>query len=647
MNKRGFTLVEMLIVIVILVTLGLIVTFSITGIVKSSSDKLYQVQVESIIDATRTYVLKNSSTLSDNNEITLCDLKRASLVDKNLKNPKTEEEFEDNLIIKVIKNNAGEYDFNFDGVSKLENYYCDLDISANINGNSPLYVKIGDSHEEYGVTVKRKDTTCSKRTGSATTNENNCYYDLTISGNYRNALESNIYVRTGTYVETYVVEDETFSTTITRTIIVEDKTPPVITIGYSGKSYNSSFEERILETNVASFTCSAYDLIDGSVNCKITKNDYENTRTPGTYEIVYTATDKNGNTATLVATVIVVAKNKNILLGVEISEINWTNEPVEFRVFPLYSSGCTNYLYSINNSGWFSEDTYTITTNGRYDLGIKCNNNEEDHLIYNVTNIDNDDPEFEHDAGIVMTAPENTITYITKSGELHYYADGPVTLSNPSGATDAGSGVRNYKIYANGELLDDMTISNEGRYEIKMKAVDYADNESDLEFVAYLVISTLKPTCSFVSCSDATCNTLESIKSSSITYNTKYQFTTNDFTSPKTIQYKFNCEYQYYEYEEDIYGLLNISNDKIYMKEESGNNTNITVNSININNGTSSCSSGLCTKVVPYVASISFSGFNYNESNFATLYLKEDSLCDRLNNCNTNEVSSMPVWRNN
>ena len=53
MNKQGFTLVEMLIVIVILVTLGLIVTFSITGIVRNSSDKLYQVQVDSIIDATR------------------------------------------------------------------------------------------------------------------------------------------------------------------------------------------------------------------------------------------------------------------------------------------------------------------------------------------------------------------------------------------------------------------------------------------------------------------------------------------------------------------------------------------------------------------------------------------------------------------
>ena len=648
MNKQGFTLVEMLIVIVILVTLGLIVTFSITGIVRNSSDKLYQVQVDSIIDATRTYVLKNSSTLSDNNEITLCDLKRASLIDKDLKNPKTEEEFENNLIIKVVKNSDGEYDFNFDGESKMENYDCDFDISANLNGNSPLYVKIGDSHEEYGVIVKNKDLTCSKRTGSATTNESACYYDLTISGNYRNALENNKYNRIGTFVESYVVEDETFSTTITRTIIVEDKTPPVITIGYSGNNHTSSFQTRILETNTATFTCSAYDSVDGVLNCNTIKNDYQNTNVPGTYEIVYTATDSKGNSSTLVVTVIVVSKNKNIVLGLEVSEVNWTSNPVNFRIFPLHSSGCNNYLYSINDSGWITENEFSITTNGRYDLGIKCNNQEEDHFIYDVKNIDSTVPTFEDEATITLKSDENNITYITKSGIPHYYADGPVTLSNPSGATDIGSGINYYQIYVNGELFNNAIISEEGRYEIKIKALDYANNESELKLVAYLVISRSKPTCLFKACSGSECNTLEPIKSSSVTYNNKYQFTTNDFSSSPSILYKFDCVYQYYEYEEDIYNSLNITNDKIYMKEENGSNPNISVNSIMLASGSSSsCDDGVCTKTVPYKVSINFNGFSANESSFATLYLKANALCDRLGNCNTTEVSSMPIWRQN
>ena len=77
MQKNGFTLIEMVSAIAIMVILSAIAIFSITGIVRNSTTKLYNLQVTNIIDASRTYAVQNATVLSANNEITLCDLKRS------------------------------------------------------------------------------------------------------------------------------------------------------------------------------------------------------------------------------------------------------------------------------------------------------------------------------------------------------------------------------------------------------------------------------------------------------------------------------------------------------------------------------------------------------------------------------------------
>ena len=142
MQKNGFTLIEMVSAIAIMVILSAIAIFSITGIVRNSTTKLYNLQVTNIIDASRTYAVQNATVLSANNEITLCDLKRSSLLDYDLKNPKTEEQFDNSLIVRITKNSDGEFEFSFDGESKMENYHCDLDMTVAINGDSPMYVKL-------------------------------------------------------------------------------------------------------------------------------------------------------------------------------------------------------------------------------------------------------------------------------------------------------------------------------------------------------------------------------------------------------------------------------------------------------------------------------------------------------------------------
>ena len=102
MKKNGFTLVEMLTVIIILVSLGLISIFTINKIVKRSGDDLYDIQVNTIKEAARNYAVKNGSTLGASNEITICDLKRNNLIDEDFVDPRTEKPFDESLIIKII-----------------------------------------------------------------------------------------------------------------------------------------------------------------------------------------------------------------------------------------------------------------------------------------------------------------------------------------------------------------------------------------------------------------------------------------------------------------------------------------------------------------------------------------------------------------
>lgn len=121
MKKHGFTLVELLAVIIILAILATLVITVMNSTVNTSAEKLYKNQVENIIEASRSYVLKYGF----NNEITICELKKVGLLDKKIKNPKTENLFDDALLVVVSKDSNGDFKFEFDGVTKKLNYSCE------------------------------------------------------------------------------------------------------------------------------------------------------------------------------------------------------------------------------------------------------------------------------------------------------------------------------------------------------------------------------------------------------------------------------------------------------------------------------------------------------------------------------------------
>lgn len=97
MKRRGFTLVELLAVMIILVVLSTIVIPSVYSMIKSSKDKSYEILISSFEENTRLYAsryreeVENNLDLYDSYIITLNDLKEDNLLKTPVIDPRTDE----------------------------------------------------------------------------------------------------------------------------------------------------------------------------------------------------------------------------------------------------------------------------------------------------------------------------------------------------------------------------------------------------------------------------------------------------------------------------------------------------------------------------------------------------------------------------
>lgn len=109
MKRNGFTLIEILAVIIILGVVGLIVMPVVTSSLKESKDDLYQVQISNIREAAKTWAADNIYTLPTEKDksviVTLGTLQNEGYIDEGIKNPKTDDEFNvDETCVKVLYN---------------------------------------------------------------------------------------------------------------------------------------------------------------------------------------------------------------------------------------------------------------------------------------------------------------------------------------------------------------------------------------------------------------------------------------------------------------------------------------------------------------------------------------------------------------
>ena len=109
MNKKGFTLVELLAVIVLLGLIALIAAPAITGIIKQSKDSLSDSQKQSIEMSAKNWATDNMGKLPSSGNcilVKLTTLQGGGYADLEIKDPKTGKILTDSdIIVKITRNN--------------------------------------------------------------------------------------------------------------------------------------------------------------------------------------------------------------------------------------------------------------------------------------------------------------------------------------------------------------------------------------------------------------------------------------------------------------------------------------------------------------------------------------------------------------
>lgn len=168
--KKGFTLTELIGVIVLLATILLILVPVVDKQLKESKQKVYQKQIDSIkLGAQKFY--EDLITKLDQNEsmkIYLSELKQTDNVEKNISNPLTKESFpndmeieiknEDGMITYTVLEDSGSDDGIYDGNTP----------KITLNGDSITYVNLNDAagYTDLGATASANGRAVSIETTS-------------------------------------------------------------------------------------------------------------------------------------------------------------------------------------------------------------------------------------------------------------------------------------------------------------------------------------------------------------------------------------------------------------------------------------------------------------------------------------------------
>lgn len=328
MRKNGFTIIEVLGVVVILSVLAIVIYPVITGNINKAKEELYQVNVDEIETAARSWLDQYSGSLpEDSFVIYLSDLKSAGLIDKDITNPKTNNKFADDMEIEIV------YDEETDSYKVIVHpdtgtEYEDVEDKKPfilIKNFKVEYVEIGK--DPYVLKYDSEDIEAIYNDGSAVDPKDIIIryvtYKKNTDGNYElvgdadgemvdtegsKDLAINDFYR---YDVIYEVIHNGVTTRAKRQIIVRDTTPPDLQIPVNQVISRYEKNYNIMQgVSVSDNSCEGLsDSEKNTCNNKIytSMKTYGNV-TPGIigeYNVTYIAKDSSGNEARKTRTVTV------------------------------------------------------------------------------------------------------------------------------------------------------------------------------------------------------------------------------------------------------------------------------------------------------------------------------------------------------
>jgi len=294
MKKNGFTLVEILGVLVIIGVIAVIATPLMNGILKSSRDAVLDSQVTTILNAAYDYSLTNPKLLPNEenkkNYIILSELKKEALIPGQIQNSVSGLPFEDNLVISISNigktkltdlNNAfkkGNYLFKieeeFMNTEDFINNKPSIEFDNYLDNQKIINVNLGSNYES----LKYKATSFDKKDIT-----NKVVVNIYDNLNLVSKIDTS---KIGIYNINYsVVDDSGYSTLIKVNVNVVDLEPPKLIFP---------------ESNVINVDIEKYNLKDDVIcsdNSNICEFEYTYKKITDTrYIVTYKATDPTGNT---------------------------------------------------------------------------------------------------------------------------------------------------------------------------------------------------------------------------------------------------------------------------------------------------------------------------------------------------------------
>lgn len=279
--KKGFTFIEMIATMVILGVISLIATPMILNQLEKRKEDLYEIQINNIELALKSWANDNKESLPEKSgetiTLTLLQLKQSKFIDSNIVNPITNKLLPDDMTLTITKN-KNSYIYEVNENTGTQAVFEETDYNKPkiiLKGEALVYLELGDMYLEPGVIAY----------GS----KGNIIDDvqMTITGK-DNIIKTD---SVGHYTINYMVEEDGLISSINRTIVVRDTTPPVLIV-----PANVSISADILE----------FDLLDGvsagdnsGQDVKITTKSNLSFGIPGIYTVIYTATDIYENSVSI------------------------------------------------------------------------------------------------------------------------------------------------------------------------------------------------------------------------------------------------------------------------------------------------------------------------------------------------------------
>src|SRR5574344_2175229 len=150
-NKRGFTLVELLGLIVILAVIAAITIPTVTGIIKKNKEKAYNATVATIIDASKKWSSDNSSMVSDTGDsyVKLDTLTEGYIDQDELINPITNNTMDG--CVKISHSDTyNQYEYSYETKDECPNFILDVVLTSfpelEVGDNG---CKVADTNKNY------------------------------------------------------------------------------------------------------------------------------------------------------------------------------------------------------------------------------------------------------------------------------------------------------------------------------------------------------------------------------------------------------------------------------------------------------------------------------------------------------------------